>query len=80
MVPFAEVVLVTAMEYKRDERKKRKAKRGRKKIGKRIKNSSQSVQMREPKIDHDTKAPIENYKYMMPTWKLPSLKTLGRFS
>ena len=80
MVPFAEVVLVTAMEYKRDERKKRKAKRGRKKIGKRIKNVSQSAQMREPKIDHDTKAPIENYKYMMPKWKLPSLKTFGRFS
>ena len=80
MVTFTEVVLVTAMEYKRDERKKRKAKRGRKKIGKRIKNSSQSAQMREPKIDHDTKAPIENYKYKMLKWKLPSLKTFGRFS
>ena len=76
MVPFAEVILLTAMEYNREDKKKKKRKKMEKKAGKKTKNL-QTTSLAP--MDEDVF--IENIK----TGKLgfncdvPSLKTLGEF-
>ena len=75
MVPFSEVILLTAMEYNREDKKKKKGakKKGRKK-GANIQTTSLAV------IPLDGKEPVDETKteYLC-NCTIPSLKTLGEF-
>ena len=75
MVPFSEVILLTAMEYNREDKKKKKgAKKKGKKKGANIQTTSLAV------IPLDGKEPVDETKteYLC-NCTIPSLKTLGEF-
>ena len=75
MVPFAEVLLLTAMEYNREDKKKKKKEKGKKrKRG----NKAKNLQI-TPLTDTLVKENIGFNKNERPCFKcgLPSLKTLG---
>ena len=77
MVPFAEVILLTAMEYKREDKKKKKGKKPKKKgKGEKSKNSKTTSMAVAPMeknvfIDEIRTGPLGF------DWSVPSLKTLG---
>ena len=75
MVPFSEVILLTAMEYNREDKKKKKgAKKKGKKKGKNIQTTSLAV------IPLDGKEPVDETKSgILSNCTTPSLKTLGKF-
>ena len=69
MVPFAEVILITAMEYKREDKKKGKKKK------KKVQTTSLTVAPMEKTqaIDEDKTGPCKF------DCSFPSLKTIGEF-
>ena len=74
MVPFAEVILLTAMEYNRDEKergKKTKRKRGRK--AKKLQWTSSTI---DPMDKNTIVEKIKTARFCLNSL-LPSLKTLG---
>ena len=75
MVPFAEVVLLTAMEYNREDKKKGKKKKRAKKKAKKLQTTSLVV------APVDENLPIAEIKKGKPCLYcgIPSLKTLGEF-
>ena len=73
MVPFAEVILLTAMEYNREDKKKGKKKKSGKKT-KKLQNASLTVIRVEEEIvsnEHERGG-------LCPNCGIPSLKTLGK--
>ena len=72
--PFVEVVLLTAMEYQREEKKEKRKKRKRKSQVQIVNSNSISI-MDE---DENTKTRWEVLAKVMSTLKTPSLKTIGR--
>ena len=72
--PFVEVVLLTAMEYQREEKKEKKKKRKRKSQVQIVNTTSISM-MDE---DENTKTRREVFAEVMSRLKTPSLKTIGR--
>ena len=72
--PFVEVVLLTAMEYQREEKKEKKKKRKRKSQVQIV--NSNSISMMEE--DENAKTRWEVLAEVMSTLKTPSLKTVGR--
>ena len=70
--PFVEVVLLTAMEYRREEKKEKRKKRKRK-TDVQIVNSISMVEENENRITI-----WEELAGFVSRWKAPSLKTLGR--
>ena len=73
MVPFAEVILLTAMEYNREDKKKGKKKKSGKKT-KKLQNASLTVIRVEEEI-----VPNEHERGgLCPNCGIPSLKTLGK--
>merc|ERR1712203_584388 len=72
--PFVEVVLLTAMEYQREEKKEKRKKRKRKSQVQIVNPSSISM-MDE---DENTKSRWEVFAEVMSRLKTPSLKTIGR--
>ena len=76
MVPFAEVILLTAMEYNREDKKKMKKRK--KKKGKKTTNLKTTSLVVAPM---DENASIDEIKKGRPCLKcgIPSLKTLGEF-
>ena len=76
MVPFAEVILLTAMEYNREDKKKKK---GTKKKGKnKTKNTKTTFLTVNPL---DGKELVDEMKTggILSNFTFPSLKTLGKF-
>ena len=76
MVPFAEVVLLTAMEYNREDKKK--VKKTKKKKGKKTKNLKTTSLVVAPSDENVT---VDEIKKGRPCLNcgIPSLKTLGEF-
>ena len=72
--PFVEVVLLTAMEYQREEKKEKRKKRKRKSQVQIVNSKSFSI-MDE---DENTKTRWEVLAKVMSRLKTPSLKTIGR--
>ena len=78
MVPFAEVILLTAMEYNREDKKKKKGKKTKKKRGKKTKNLQTTVLDVTPMDEGVFIEEIETGKLGF-NCPVPSLKTLGGF-
>ena len=76
MVPFAEVILLTAMEYNREDKKKR---------GKKSKKKGKGEKTKNTKTTSLTVAPVDENVFIDEIktgplgldWSVPSLKTLG---
>ena len=77
MVPFAEVVLLTAMEYQREDKKK-KGKKGKKKGGRKTKNLQTTPLTVAPMIENVFTEDIKTGRLGF-NCRFPSLKTLGEF-
>ena len=77
MVPFAEVVLLTAMEYKREEKKK-KGKKGKKK-GERKTKTQQTTPLTVATMDENVFIKEIKIGRLSFNCGVPSLKTLGKF-
>ena len=77
MVPFAEVVLLTAMEYQREDKKK-KGKKGKKKGGRKTKNLQTTPLNVAPMIENVFTEDIKTGRLGF-NCRFPSLKTLGEF-
>ena len=76
MVPFAEVVLLTAMEYNREDKKKAKKKKRGKKTKKLQKTSAVTVSPAGEKVAFNEKK-AEHLRFR---FSLPTLKTIGEDS
>ena len=76
MVPFAEVVLLTAMEYNREDKKRRN--KTKKKKGKKTNNLKTTSLVVVPMDENVSIAEIKKGKSCL-NCGIPSLKTLGEF-
>ena len=76
MVPFAEVILLTAMEYNREDKKKKK---GTKKKGKKKTKNTKTTFLTVNPLD--SKELVDEMKTggILSNFTFPSLKTLGKF-
>ena len=77
MVPFAEVVLLTAMEYNREDKKK--VKKTKKKKGKKTKNLKTTSLVVAPVDENVPIDEIEKRRPCLLNCGIPSLKTVGEF-
>ena len=76
MVPFVEVILLTAMEYNREEKKEgRNAKRKQKKNANKLKTTSLNV----IPLEGNELIDLPKIRGNILNCTLPSLKTLGKF-
>ena len=72
MYPFVEVVLLTAMEYQREEKKEKRRKRKRKSDVQIVDSSFRVDENEDPKT---WRGQLTGF---LSRWKAPSLKTIGR--
>ena len=76
MVPFAEVILLTAMEYNREDKKKKK---GTKKKGKRKTKNTKTTFLTVNPLDGKELVDEMKTGGILSNFTFPSLKTLGKF-
>ena len=80
MVPFIEVILLTAMEYNREDKKKKKReKTNLKKGGKKTKNLQTTPLFVAPVNENIFFEEIKTERFCFNWAGIPSLKTLGEF-
>ena len=77
MVPFAEVILLTAMEYNREDKKKKEKKAKKRKRGGKKKKNSQTISLTVAPMNENRL--IEENKTDQHNCEIPSLKTFGKF-
>ena len=83
LVPFTEVVLLTAIEYKRDEKTKARIKKGKKKKDKNTKTTCITVVPKEEdesiQETNDNGEVKKGCYHLLWKFKLPNLKTIGTY-